>query len=406
VTQVNVEETNELFDVTAKGQLEYAAHKRLDLKFGFEYKDLTTNLQQESPGGVIDVKKDRTYSTGYLSLNWKPTPSWMVEPGLRYNHFKADNAFNDWAPRFAAKYRLSETINLKASTGIFYQYLQKIPRPFIADIWTTSDKFHDRSKSVHYILGYQQEIADNVGLEIEGYYKTYENLYSLKNYILDFPPSYYDDEGRPVYTKTKGLFDRGDGNSVGIEFLLRKRYGSVNGWIAYSLARTEYTIEDINQEKAFEPRHDRTHVFNTVLNVDIKNAIRELRGKPFKNDKSKWKFGVNFVYTSGQPITLPSSTYYGTSIPDQDDQDLFLYPTDINSFRLPPYIRLDLSATYEHRFKTFTMAPYFQAFNIGDRENVWFIQYETEQTENEISQEVETMNMFPFIPTLGIKFTF
>ncbi len=406
ITEVDVDETNNLFDVSFKGQLEYAISNKLEAKFGFEYKNLETSLQQESPGGIVDVDRSHKYYTGYLALNWEPVKNWIIEPGIRYNSFSADKNFMDWAPRFSTKYRLTETINLKASTGIFYQYLQKIPRPFIADIWTTSDKYHDRSMAGHFILGFQKEIANNISLEVEGYYKDYKNLYSLKNYFLDVQPSEYDITGRPIYTSTRGLFDRGDGNSKGVEFLLRKRFGSINGWLAYSLARTEYKFDGINQEKVYEPRHDRTHVINAVINMDIKNALRELRGEAYQNDKNKWKFGLNFVYSSGQPITLTSSTYFGTSIPDQDYTQMFLYPASINNFRLPDYIRLDLSLTYERQFKSWAMAPYLQIFNIGSRENVWFIQYTSEETENQIIQDVETFNMFPLLPTLGVKFNF
>ncbi len=406
VSEVNHSETNNLFDLSFKGQLEYAFNKELSTRFGFEHKDLNTNLQQDNPGGVVDIERDRQSSTGYLSFDWKPTPNWLIEPGIRFNRFASDKTFLDWAPRFAAKYRLTETINLKASTGIFYQYLHKIPRPFIADIWTTSDKFHDRSKSIHYILGFQKEVANNLSLEVEAYYKDYQNLYSLKNYFLDFEPTYYDDKGRPVYTKTEGLFDRGSGNSIGLELLLRKRFGSLNGWLAYSLAQTEYTVEGINGGKPFPPRHDRTHVINAVVNLDLKNAIREMQGRSFVNDKGKWKFGFNFVYTSGQPITLPSSTYYGTTVPDQPNPGLSLYPTDINEYRLPDYIRLDLSLSYRRQFKNWSLAPYAQVFNAGGRENVWFISYEGEETEDQVTQTVETFNMLPTLYSFGVKLEF
>lgn len=406
MTEVDVEETNDLLDLGAKGQFEYALSKKLEARFGFEQKNLSASLQQESPRGIVDVDRKRQLYSGYLSFNWKPTVKWIVEPGLRYNLFSSDKDFHDFAPRFSASYRLTETINLKLSTGIYYQYLQKIPRPFIADIWTSADKYHNRSKAAHYIFGFQKEIAHNLSLEVETYYKDYKNLYSLKNYFLDIAPSFYDEQGRPVYTKTQGLFDRGDGNSMGIEFLLRKRFGSINGWLAYSLARTRYRVEGINHRKAFEPRHDRTHVVNAVINLDIRNALRELQGKGWQNDKNQWQLGLNFIYTSGQPITLPSSTYYGNSIPDQDYNELFLYPTTINSFRLPEYIRLDLSLTYKHKFKSWTIEPYIQIFNLGNRENVWFIQYDSEKEEDQIVQEVDTFNMFPLLPTVGIKFDF
>jgi hypothetical protein len=203
-----------------------------------------------------------------------------------------------------------------------------------------------------------------------------------------------------------GLFDRGDGDSHGIEVFLRKRYGAINGWLAYSLARTRYTVEGINQGVAFEPRHDRTHVVNAVMDLDIRNVLRYLKDQPYKNDRSRWRFGLNFIYTSGQPITLTSSTYYSTNTPDQNYTQMFLYPTAINNFRLPAYSRLDVSLTYEHLYSGWSLAPYIQIFNIGNRENVWFIQYENEEQEERIIQTVETQDMFPLLPTIGIRFNF
>ena len=115
---------------------------------------------------------------------------------------------------------------------------------------------------------------------------------------------------------------------------------------------------------------------------------------------------MNFVYSSGQPITLTSSTYYSTNTPDHDYNQLFLYPTSINNFRLPDYIRLDLSLTYEHNYDSWTLSPYIQIFNIGNRENVWFIEYESEELDDRIIQTVETTNMFPILPTIGVKADF
>ena len=403
---LDINEQNEVKDISFKGHFEYAMYQSLNARFGFEYKILDINFTQNSPNGIIDISGDHNYSTAYFSLLWHPSDRWEIEPGIRYNHFSNEKTFQDWAPRFSAKYRLTETINLKASMGVFYQYLQKIPRPFFADIWTASDNNYDRSQAKHYILGFQKEIANNLGFETEIYYKDYKNLYSLTNHFLDFQPQKYDSEGKPIYNSTAGLFNRGDGSSYGVEFLIRKNFGSINGWVAYSIAQTEYLIDNINHKNSFNPRHDRTHVVNFVFNMDIKNALRELRGEVYKIDKGKWKFGSNFIYSSGQPITLTSSTYGALSIPDQPYEKLFLYPTSINNFRLPAYIRLDLSITYERQYKGWKLSPYLQIFNIGNRENVWFIEYDSEIEDNKITQTVETTNMFPILPTIGVRINF
>jgi len=406
VTEADVTETNNLSDLSVKAQFEFMLAQPVKLKAGFEYKILNTVLKQDSPGGIIDVSGRRRYFYTYLAVNWQPSPRWRLEAGLRYNLFESDRAFYDWAPRFSAKYRLTETLNLKAAAGIYYQYLDKIQRPFIADIWTTADRYYDRSRADHFILGVEKEVIPGLSLEIDAYYKGYQNLYELTKYFLEVEPTSYDSRGRAVYTNTNGLFDRGSGQSVGLEMLLRKRVGSLNGWLAYSFASTRYRFEGINQDNLFPPRHDRTHVINAVMNLDLKNALREWRGEPLKTDRNQWLFGASFVYASGQPITLTSSTYSASSIPDQSYNRLFLYPSTINSFRLPAYSRLDISLTYKHYYDSWAIAPFIQIFNIGNRENVWFIEYDSEEKENQIVQTVDTTDMFPILPTIGVKFEF
>ena len=99
------------------------------------------------------------------------------------------------------------------------------------------------------------------------------------------------------------------------------------------------------------------------------------------------------------------------SFPDWDYEEYLIYPSDRNKFRLPPYIRFDLSITYERQYNGWMMIPYFQFFNLGDRKNVWFISYDNEETTDDelgkvVKQKVETIEMLPFFPTLGVTIKF
>ena len=404
-------EDNYITDFTFKGQFEYAMTKSLMAEFGYEYKKLNYAYEEDFPGGTVDINRDRNQYVGYISLGWQPTDRWKIDSGMRYNYFDSNVDFQNWAPRFSAKYRLTENSNLKLAVGRFHQYLHRIPRAFIADIWTTADENYTSSSANHYILGYQREITGNVALEVEGYYKQYENIYSLKDFIVDFQPQGYDDEGSPIYTSTKGLFNRGDGNSIGIEILLRKNYGPLTGWIGYALSKTKYSIDNVDEGKPFTPRHDRTSVINGIANIELKNLIREFLNRKAKKDRGNWLIGLSFIYSTGQPITLTSSTYSMSSFPDWDYDSYLLYPSNKNEFRLPPYIRLDMSINYERQYDKWMVIPYFQFFNLGDRKNVWFINYDSEEEIKEagqtaIKQKVEIVEMLPFLPTLGVTVKF
>ncbi len=71
-----------------------------------------------------------------------------------------------------------------------------------------------------------------------------------------------------------------------------------------------------------------------------------------------------------------------------------------NSARLLPYHRLDLSV--KRRFKLFGVETeaYLQVFNVYNRRNEWFVQYDVDSSET----DPQVAKMLPIVPTLGINF--
>nr|WP_319776158.1 TonB-dependent receptor [uncultured Sphaerochaeta sp.] len=412
---VQFKEDNYLSDYALKGALEYYYSNELQFKLGIEQKLLHEKYDQDSPNGRILTDNKRQLTSGYISAIWKPNADWDIEAGLRYNFFNTDTTFSNFSPRLTMKYRLSESSNLKLAVGRYYQYINRLPRLFFASIWITANKYNSESKSDHFILGYQKELGEVWEFEFETYYKTYKNLYQFnQNVGADIVPSYHDKYGRPVYTSMKDIFNRGDGESYGFEALIRKDLGSVTGWLSYSYSATKYEFDDLNQGTTFYPRHDRSHVVNLVSNFELVSLWDEIWGKKaVKNDK-KWFVGINFIYASGQPITTPSSAYYTSPVPDwgsidrigEDMPSYKLYPGSINSFRLPAYMRLDLSITYEIDYGSWQLAPYLQIINAGGRKNLWFIQYNEDTVNDVVTQNIEKVNMLPMLPSIGVNIKF
>jgi hypothetical protein len=125
------------------------------------------------------------------------------------------------------------------------------------------------------------------------------------------------------------------------------------------------------------PSHNRTSIVNAVFNANIGKLIFGMS----PNSSSKWNMGINFVYSSGQPITTPSSAYLTNALPDWGNlpnsqggyNSYNLYPSAINAHNLPDYIRMDLSINYEKDYGSWSLNPYLQIINIGNRQNVWFV---------------------------------
>jgi len=412
---LNMKEKNSLSDYTVKEALEYYATNEVTLKTGAEYKRLHIGYNFTWEQGLISFDEQGYEFSAYVSPVWHPTPLWEIEGGLRFGQYIMDRTFTNLDPRLSLKYRLSETSSLKFSTGIYHQYLSSIPRFVLESIWMSSDRNIDDSRAIHFILGYNKQIGNQISLETETYYKDYGSIYVYnQNVGADITPSYYLPDGKPVYSSSKDVLIRGDGESFGIEFLLRKGTGAVTGWISYALSRTNYLFDGINQGRSFVPRQDRTSVVNFVLNGNVGDIFNgRWSGAPTKSS-SNWMLGLNFVYTTGQPITVPSSSYYVNTLPDWNNYNpngdnlpgYKLYPGTINTYRLPDYIRMDISVTWENNFKGWSLSPYLQIFNFGNRANVWFINYSSKDVNGKIEQEVKTVNMLPILPTIGITAKF
>jgi len=327
---------------------------------------------------------------------------------LRYDYFNSDKDYQNLDPRLSIKYRLTETSNLKFATGLFHQYVNRMPRLFFASIWTTADQFTAGSSAQHYILSYQKEIGQIYELEVEAFYKKYNDIHQFNHTMLtEIEADKYEND-EPVFTESRGLFNTGDGESYGLEILLRKDYGAITGWLGYSLARTNYTFDELNQGNSYIPRHDRTSTINFVANTDLDQLWTEVFGGTQDEDNSKWLFGMNFIYSTGQPITVPNSAYVARRLPDWTDNQnsISLYPTQLNTVRLPDYIRMDISITWEKKYIGWTLAPYLQIFNLGNRKNVWFIEYENELKDNQVEQKIDTIGMLPILPSIGVNIKF
>jgi len=410
-----LEETNSLTDYTAKGSLEYYITNQFNLMAGAEYKQLDVLYNFSWNFGLVDFTNKANEVNAYSSLLWQPDPLWDIQAGLRYNRYASNKTFTNYEPRLSVKYRLTETSSLKFAAGLYDQYLDSIQRLFLSSIWMMADRNINSSAATHLIFGYEKQVSNYFVFEAETYLKNYKNLYIFnQNFQAEISPSYYEANGNPVYTTSQSLFTRGDGRSYGLELMLRKDIGAVTGWVSYSLSQTKYTFDGINQGNAFLPRQDRTSVLNFVLNGNVTDIFNGNWNGSATKHSSNWLLGLNFIYTTGQPITVPASAYFVNNLPDWDNYNTGsqnlpsykLYPGAIDTYRLPAYIRMDVSITWEKDYGSWSLAPYLQIFNIGNRKNVWFISYSSNNTNGTIVQNVSTVDMLPFLPSLGVTIKF
>ncbi len=412
---VPVNERNTISNYSVKESLRYYVSNETTIRLGAAYHRVGVTYNLTTSDGAINLEIPTHKIDAYAIFSWAPDPLWDIEGGLRFERFTSSRTFTHLDPRLSIKYRLSRTSSLKFATGIYHQYMETVDRLFTASIWLPAGKYIDNSEATHFILGYDKQISNLFELETNVYYKSYKNI-DIYNQNLNAQavPSYYLSNGNPVYASDQNAFLEGNGKSFGLELLLRKDAGAVTGWIGYALSRTEYVFPAVNQGNMFIPRQDRTSVINFVLNGNVGDIFSGKWNAPVRKSASSWLLGLNFIFTTGQPITVPASVYFVNALPAWDNygagaQNLpnyQLYPGPIDNYRLPDYIRLDLSITWKKNYGTWSLAPYLQIFNLGNRKNVWFIEYSSKSSNGEIVQNVKPIYMLPFLPSIGVTIKF
>jgi hypothetical protein len=179
---------------------------------------------------------------------------------------------------------------------------------------------------------------------------------------------------------------RGSGESYGAEFFLRKNYGDLQGWLGYTLSRTDRTFPDINQGSTFPARFDRRH--------DV-SVVGTYRYNP------RWIFGGSFVYGTGQATTMPERRYLieGTVNYQYGDR---------NSFRMEPFHRLDLSATLEGKAQRRLQSSWtFAIYNMYGRRNpfLYYIDSEGAPYSTETRVQAKKVSLIPFpLPSVTWNF--
>ncbi len=392
-------------DYNAKIDFDFFPKPSHAIKFGanYTYHKMTPNLANATSGDVVfendlEIKyaheaalyiQDDFKVSQRLSLNYglRATLFSLVGPytssitGKVFENLEPVKTFTGIEPRISAKYSLDKTSSLKAGFTMNNQYIHLVSNStstLPTDIWVPSSEIVKPQKGIQYALGYFKNLAnDKYETSVEVYYK------DLKNQI-DYGENYVNDVAEDV----ENDFVFGTGRSFGIELFLKKSKGDFNGWIGYTLAKTDRIFEDINEGKRFNATYDRTHDLSVVFNYKV---------------NPKWQFGGVFVYGTGNSFTPIKSLYI-------IENNLNVEYGGRNSARVEAYHRMDLSATLTpkpYSDKNFTSSWTFSVYNLYNRRNPFFISYFTETSPDNSTARASAfkVSLFPIIPSVTWNFS-
>ncbi|MBP6038974.1 MAG: TonB-dependent receptor [Flavobacterium sp.] len=311
----------------------------------------------------------------------KATPTGTVAYGKNETIAK----FNNLEPRLAVAYLINDQQSVKISYNRMTQYLHLISNtqsPTPLDVWAPSDNFLKPQILDQIAVGYFSELKDGkYSLEIESFYKKIKNR-------LD----YIDGADLIANNAIEQVILNGNARAYGLEVLFRKNEGKLNGWVSYTLSRSEQqtpgrtSLESgINNGAWYKTGWDKLH------NLSVTGMYQF---------NEKWSFSSIFTLQSGQPVTYPNGQYQyqGITIPTYGLR---------NENRLPTYHRLDISATLipsKNKNRNWQGEWVFGIYNLYSRKNAASISFR--QNQDSGNNEAVRLSIFGIVPSVTYNFKF
>ena len=379
-----------------KGDFNYNLTSKHQIDFGFSsiyYKLNPGSFQpndEESQVSPVTVQSEQALESAvYISDRYDISRKFSFSPGIRYSFFnslgpqnvdvyatdlpKTDanrtstvfyknnsviKTYHGPELRFTARYNFTPDFSIKASYNTLRQYIHVLSNTANispTDIWKLSDYNIEPQLGDQTSLGlYKNFKSDSVELSVEVYTKRIKNYLDYKNGAVLVLNEHIETD---VF-KTKG-------KAYGLELMLKKRVGKLNGWVSYTYSRILLKMDDalagetVNNGEYYPANYDKPHDFTFIGNYRINH---------------RFSISFNTTYSTGRPITVPIGRFYYAG------SERTLY-AERNSYRIPDYFRADFSMNIEgnHKVHQLTHNSWtIGLYNMTGRKNPYSVYYTSE----------------------------
>ena len=265
-----------------------------------------------------------TETSAYLQYCQPLGEKLLMEMGARVSGYHCQKSFYRVMPHLKFNYDLSQSAKLNLNLGIRNQYLFQtgfssagLPTEF----WFAADQNHRPQYAYHAALQGEFWFAEKeYRLSVETYYKWLMNQIENNSNMFDILFSSYSFDGSLLH---------GKGYNYGLNLLLEKRRGKLTGWLSGSLGRAMRKFDGEQYQGWYPAGHERIYELNAVATYRINRRV---------------SLGTTYVLASGTPYTKVNYAYLMSG-------NLVTEYGPHNGGRVKPYMRLDLSASYDFATK-------------------------------------------------------
>ena len=327
-------------------------------------------------GQFFRLGEDEIYELDYTDIEGRTA---SITNTLNYGKNEIVSFYHGLEPRVSLRYKLKESISLKAGYYRTQQFLHQVSTtnsPSPVDFWISSSPNILPQVSDQVSIGYFQNFYDdNIESSIECFYKETQNTI---DYIsgVDFDLNQQYEAG----------LEQGTGSAYGLEFFLKKKEGRINGWLAYTFSRSYRKFEGkvpelaINDGKRYPSVYDQPHQLSVVMNYQLSTQAT---------------LSANFTYNSGRPLTIPISKYSYDNVLSVNNY------SERNEYRGPDYHRLDISLQLKSKEKPgrkyygdFILSLY----NVYGRKNAYAIYFDN------VGQAFKTSILGNIVPSISYNY--
>lgn len=358
-------------------QVDHQLTDKINLAYGLRFSHFNRLGQRE----FYNYKKNQPVQfNSALGIYEKATPLDTIATSKSSSLKK----FYNFEPRFAISYLIDSSQSVKASYNRMSQYLHLISNtssPTPLDVWAPSGPYIEPQILDQYAIGYFKNFKHHYSLEAEVFYKY------IKNRI-----NYIDGADLIANQAIEQVILNGKSQAYGLEVLFKKNSGNLQGWLSYTLSRSEQktpgrTSEEpgINDGQWYNTPYDKTHDISLTASYNLSDH---------------WSLGSTFIFQTGRPTTYPVGQYQyeGTTFPNYGPR---------NKDRLPYYHRLDFGVTYvpdPKKKKGWRGEWVFSVYNIYNRKNAASLTFREDVETNQ--NEAVKLSIFGIIPSVTYNFRF
>ena len=334
------------FKYNTSANLEYAKYSNATQQ-QFYINDSLTNIDYFSELGLVkygfsgQVSKKIFNNRLLISLG-------LRFDGMNYNE-SMSNLFNQFAPRIALSYSITEKIIASAGAGRYYQQPAYTTLGFRNNENELINEENAKYLGVdQYNLGVEYRFSESILFSLEGFSKNYFN-YPIDIFtgasLANSGAQYSSVAGATAATFT------GNGRANGFEFLTRVNLPKFTMIAAYTYVSSEFTdINDVYVPSSWDSKH----IFTLTGTKDFKN---------------NWRLGLKWRFVGGLPYTpydLENSAlvnvWNATGGPISDFDQL-------NADRFDSFNQLDVRVDKYLFFDKWTLMLYFDVQNLLNFQN-------------------------------------